>query len=247
MDTSTKGRSTRRIRWPRRWWTRATVVAAVIAAIAAPAAWANHTFSDVPASSPHHTDVTNIADAGITGGCATGLYCPADPVRRDQMASFLGRGLGRIASEQVDFVTTVPSATITTVSDADIVVPGVSGGQQLLYLQATFTAFANNAAKCNFGIRLHDGATTSAPEIHATFDEFASATSSQRTFTISDVVLAASGLRVYALGVVHDCGIDVSISNLNFIAATFPFGWNGTDVVSGSLPSAPGSSTTPTG
>ena len=246
MHSPDDERRSRRIRMPRRWWTRLTLGGLVLAALLAPAAWANHQFVDVPAASPHHADISNIADAGITGGCGPGLYCPSQAVSRDQMASFLARGGGRLASEQVDFATSVPNLTITTVSDADVIVAGASG-QQLVYLQATFTASANNAAKCNFGIRLHNGPTTGSPEIHATFDEFASAAASQRTFTISDVVLAGSGSHTYALGVVHDCGVAVTISNLNFIAATFPFGWNGTDVVDGSLPSRPGSATTPTG
>ena len=68
-------------------------VAAAVAAtvIGIPVAWASHTFSDVPISSPHHDDISYIEDLGITTGCAPGLYCPADPVRRDQMASFLAR------------------------------------------------------------------------------------------------------------------------------------------------------------
>ena len=36
-------------------------------------------------------DINRIAAAGITLGCAANLFCPADPVLRDQMASFLAR------------------------------------------------------------------------------------------------------------------------------------------------------------
>jgi hypothetical protein len=39
-------------------------------------------------------DINKIAAAGITVGCAPSAYCPDDPVRRDQMASFLVRALG---------------------------------------------------------------------------------------------------------------------------------------------------------
>lgn len=49
-------------------------------------------FTDT-AGSVHETDIGAIAARGITLGCAAGRYCPADPVRRDQMASFLARGL----------------------------------------------------------------------------------------------------------------------------------------------------------
>ncbi len=51
-------------------------------------------FDDV--SGTHEANVNAIADAGITVGCNPEgtLYCPDDNVRRDQMASFLGRARG---------------------------------------------------------------------------------------------------------------------------------------------------------
>ncbi len=39
----------------------------------------------------HAGDVNALAAAGITLGCDTNRFCPTDPVRRDQMASFLTR------------------------------------------------------------------------------------------------------------------------------------------------------------
>jgi hypothetical protein len=44
--------------------------------------------------SVHEPDIQAIAAAGITLGCAPDRYCPAQPVRRDEMASFLSRALG---------------------------------------------------------------------------------------------------------------------------------------------------------
>jgi hypothetical protein len=38
-------------------------------------------------------DINRLAAAGITGGCNVRAYCPDDPVKRDQMASFLVRAL----------------------------------------------------------------------------------------------------------------------------------------------------------
>jgi hypothetical protein len=43
----------------------------------------------VPCSSPFAKWVNEASVRNITGGCATGLYCPADPVTREQMAVFL--------------------------------------------------------------------------------------------------------------------------------------------------------------
>lgn len=49
-------------------------------------------FSDI-GGSVHEASINAIAAAGITLGCTESRYCPNDPVRRDQMASFLARAL----------------------------------------------------------------------------------------------------------------------------------------------------------
>jgi hypothetical protein len=38
--------------------------------------------------------IEQLAAENITGGCATGLYCPDDPVTRAQMAVFLVKTFG---------------------------------------------------------------------------------------------------------------------------------------------------------
>ena len=73
----------------------AAIAALAIALILPAGVLANHVFGDVPTSSTFHTNVANIYRAGITTGCGVGLYCPSESVRRDQMAAFLNRGLGR--------------------------------------------------------------------------------------------------------------------------------------------------------
>ncbi len=54
-------------------------------------------FSDVAADTEFAAEVEGLLAAGIAGGCSTDplTYCPDDPVRRDQMASFLARALSR--------------------------------------------------------------------------------------------------------------------------------------------------------
>jgi len=47
------------------------------------------TFSDVACPSTFANWIEALAAEGITGGCGGGNYCPANPVRRDQMAVFL--------------------------------------------------------------------------------------------------------------------------------------------------------------
>jgi S-layer homology domain len=50
-------------------------------------------FNDVPASSPFCPFIEELSRRGITGGCAPGLFCPGDPVTRQQMAVFLVKGI----------------------------------------------------------------------------------------------------------------------------------------------------------
>ena len=42
----------------------------------------------------HEANINRVAAAGITGGCATGRFCPRALVTREQMASFLARAAG---------------------------------------------------------------------------------------------------------------------------------------------------------
>lgn len=42
----------------------------------------------------HEGSINRLADAGITGGCATGSYCPNATLTRGQMAAFLHRAAG---------------------------------------------------------------------------------------------------------------------------------------------------------
>lgn len=75
-------------RGPRR---RLMVAAVVITLVAAPAVvFASH-FTDVETDNIFYDNINNIAGAGITSGCAATLYCPSQPVTREQMAAFLNR------------------------------------------------------------------------------------------------------------------------------------------------------------
>jgi hypothetical protein len=50
-------------------------------------------FTDVSPSNVHYDNIQALAAAEITLGCGGGRFCPNDPVSREQMASFLSRGL----------------------------------------------------------------------------------------------------------------------------------------------------------
>jgi hypothetical protein len=42
-------------------------------------------------NSIHESAINRLAAAGVTGGCASGRFCPDEPVTREQMAGFLRR------------------------------------------------------------------------------------------------------------------------------------------------------------
>jgi hypothetical protein len=64
-------------------WTRQVSTAPAVAS-----------FSDVPTTHPQFRFIEALVDAGITGGCGAGVYCPDAPLTRGQMAVFLSVALG---------------------------------------------------------------------------------------------------------------------------------------------------------
>ncbi len=60
-------------------------------------------FSDVPADAWYGDAVSRLAAAGITRGCAPGLFCPGSVVTRAEMALFLSRGLDLPSAPSSEF------------------------------------------------------------------------------------------------------------------------------------------------
>lgn len=89
----------------------------------------------------HEANINRIADAAVTFGCdaATSLYCPDDPVLRDQMASFLARALGLDPIVPPPPTTTVPTTSPTTTSTT---VVGSTGDLEIT--SANFDAAGND-------------------------------------------------------------------------------------------------------
>jgi S-layer family protein len=63
--------------------------AALVGADRPCASYAYHTFLDVPFNDANWRFIEAVENAGVTGGCAAGTYCPAAAVTREQMAVFL--------------------------------------------------------------------------------------------------------------------------------------------------------------
>jgi hypothetical protein len=82
-------------------------------------------FPDVPCASPFAAWVQELVARGITSGCGGGLYCPTNPVTREQMAVFLLKSL-----EGVGF--TPPSCTTASFTDVPCANPFAAWVQELV-------------------------------------------------------------------------------------------------------------------
>lgn len=79
--------------------TRGVVLGLVLAAIPFSVVFAADIFTDVPDTNSAHDAISNVANAGVTLGDPSNstTYTPTKSVTRAAMASFLNRGLGRVA------------------------------------------------------------------------------------------------------------------------------------------------------
>lgn len=131
---------------PQRWGRGLLVVTLALCLGAPTLAVVNDTFSDVPASAFYHDAVNAIFGAGITGGCAPGLYCPDDPVTRAQMAVLLHRGLDRTAYD--DGGPVALTGTFTDVAVLSINAGGLPDKAGFVKLDAAITASNTSGTGC---------------------------------------------------------------------------------------------------
>lgn len=73
----------------------AVVIAVLAGALGAMAGLEDGPFPDVPEDHPFGEEISNLANAGITGGFSDGSFRPNQAVTRQAMAAFLNRGLSR--------------------------------------------------------------------------------------------------------------------------------------------------------
>jgi hypothetical protein len=73
-------------------------------------------FTDVPPGNPFYNFIDRLAVLNITLGCTPDhlMYCPTDPVKRDQMSAFILRGLGEFSPP------TPPSQRFTDVPPSNV-------------------------------------------------------------------------------------------------------------------------------
>ena len=98
------------------------------------------TFSDVPASHPYYTAISDLASRGIISGYGGGIFGPGDPVRRQQFAKMVVGSLG------------IPPNAGTGTRFSDLGTPDASGYPHV-YVQAAFDhgiTYGTNAAQTLF-------------------------------------------------------------------------------------------------
>lgn len=130
--------------------TRAQMSSFLVRALDLPPASQDY-FSD-DESSVHEPDINALHEAGVTGGCGEGTYCPNDPVTRAEMASFLGRAFSLpapLADHFVDDAGSMHEANINSGKEAAILggcasdryCPGnaVTRGQMAAFLHRALT------------------------------------------------------------------------------------------------------------
>lgn len=95
------------------------VVGAVFAVALVPVAVsAAHTFTDVPDSNIFHSDISWLADAGVTAGCnppTNDQFCPSDGVTREQMAAFMHRLADNQVVDAASVLGVVPAVGLTEI------------------------------------------------------------------------------------------------------------------------------------
>lgn len=219
----------RRIRWPRRRRSQLLVVALIALTAAVPVAWANHEFTDVPAASPHHNDISAIRNAGITGGCGTGVYCPDQAVRRDQMASFVVRSSGRGAVLQASETVTATTTPDQVIGSVAISVPG--NGYVLVNAS---TDYFISGGTCNVIQRIVRPTSGDASFYSGTGT--GSAGDTGVSSTLLSPVTSGAGTRVFELHARKFSGACTADANVDMNAIWVPFNASGGGVTAPATP-----------
>jgi hypothetical protein len=154
------GSNERSLPQPRRSRRRLIVAGVVTMLLALPVGvYASHDFSDVPTSNTFHAVISTLYGSRITGGCGSGKYCPNASVTRGQMAAFLVRGLGRMATVEDgaddDWAElTQPAPSPTEPHPYGVVAPlsfrhgGGAGGTAYVYASGTVNVWTDEAGVC---------------------------------------------------------------------------------------------------
>jgi hypothetical protein len=152
----------------------ATVAASGLVALilgAGSAAFANHTFPDVPNNHQFHGQIGAMYDAGCYTGFPNGEFRPRDPANRGQFAFWLHNCSPRVASTD-DFFTELTEADGAQVLGDAPVVNGAQGGNGVFAnLQANVSVFSSDCDQCEIAATIVFAGETPQPVSRTVFLE----------------------------------------------------------------------------
>jgi S-layer family protein len=219
-------------RMPARRLTLIGFIAAIVLAVPM-TVLASHQFSDVPNSSFYHNDIDALVDAGITTGCGGGKYCPANAVTREQMATFLHRGLGRAAMSNTVIDDTIFVADQWVTVAAVTIEVGSVGGNQFVEVNGatTVSGVLADCAQCPVNARLRDAGTGSLTS--ESYYLLEPGVFDQDVVARHQVYSATPGAHTYQLQVrVFQTSSSLFIANPTITATTYAFGSTGGSTLS---------------
>jgi hypothetical protein len=142
---------------PRRPRTLVALAVVALAFLLPAVALASHQFGDVPTTHTFHNNISALANAGITGGCGGGNFCPDAPVTRGQMAGFLARALPRVAENE--FVDSIVGGGPHVFGSVTITPTAAAGGVQYVVAQFNGGIVVSDdvGCPCQIGLTLRRG------------------------------------------------------------------------------------------
>lgn len=239
------------VRWPRWLQSRrrrfAVTAALTLVLLGVPSALAIHDFTDVPNSSPFHTDISAMKSTGITAGktCVPPgtppTYCPGESISREAMAAFMRRGIGRT---DMDTTANAPDLPLgggfvwVEVEEEDVTVGGVAG-DQYVKVDGWFTIQTTdnlNAGECELEARLIKDVGTANEVISSSVNDEVPLGDGDQTTHHTWLFAAPSGSHNFSLqarsfnSTCADAGADntMEVSNATVIVQTFALNDGGT-------------------
>lgn len=207
-------------------------------------AYGNHVFSDVPSNAFYHSDVTWLANTGITAGCGGTKFCPESPVTRGQMAVFLHKMVnrprtGHFSCDGSSFVATASDTGFgTNVSGGvwryrtsglgifwcNVVIPDGATITKVSFAVKDF----DNTAEVSAGALSRTHLTAGTPTLMAFTNSSGVATVSSSVVTLEDTTISAPVVDNAIYSYRLEVSMDGTDSDVGIYGATIEYTYPGT-------------------
>lgn len=228
---------------PKRRPLRLLMVITMVVALTVPTAViASHLFSDVPNSNMFHGDISTLALSGVTAGCGGSNFCPSTSVTREQMAAFLGRGMGRVALKALNTLA-VPAAEAPALWTFQIT-PGIPGGatpaaRQFIKADADISVVVTNetGCPCTFRAALYVTGVGYMTPIYS--DVTLDTNNDISNLSMNGAIAVSGGAKTVEVRIFRSSGTGTANAYGNATAEMFPLSGAGTNAFSAPALSAP--------